>query len=132
AELDVIAARKVLLLLIEQPPGHVDVHPVDPIRVVARQSFERGNDAVDSVAHGVGEVASELSGGIREAVGESRRFRVEQQPRGFARARGDYNCAAADLALAARGLVDIRYGGHLSGTVDEELARDGAGEDGQL
>src|SRR5205085_4409846 len=80
----VIAARELLRPLVPQPPGHVDMHTIDAVGVVARQSFERGDDSVDLESDRVGQVAADLSRAIRKTVRESRRLGIEQQARRFA------------------------------------------------
>src|SRR5439155_1414103 len=72
ADLDVIASREIFLLLIEQPPGHVDMHAADAVRIMPRQAFQRRNVAAEAVADRIGEVASDLSGGIRYSRRKSR------------------------------------------------------------
>src|SRR5262249_5185488 len=68
ADLDVIAARELLVLFVELPPGHVDVHAADAVGVVARQALERGDVPAQSVANGVSEIAADLSGRVRNAI----------------------------------------------------------------
>ena len=43
ADLDVIAARELLVLFVEFPPGNINVHAADAVAVVARHAFERRN-----------------------------------------------------------------------------------------
>ena len=38
ADLDVIAAREILVLIVVEPPRHIDVHAADAVRVVARHA----------------------------------------------------------------------------------------------
>ena len=108
ADLDVIAAREILVLLVEFPPGHINVHAADAVAVVARHAFERRNVPREAVAHRVGEVAPDLSGTVGESVGEQRRLRIQQHARGFAGARRHHHRPAADLLLGARGFIDVR------------------------
>ena len=69
-----VAAREFLVLLVQEPPRYVDMHAADAVGVVPGQAFESGNVTTESIADGVGKITANLSGGIGQAGGESRRF----------------------------------------------------------
>src|SRR5580692_891745 len=107
AKLDVIAAREIILA-VEFPPGNVHVHAADTVMIVRGHFFELRDDAPAIAANGIGEVFADSAGGIGEAVGELRRFGVEQQARGFAGAGCENDGASIYAFLSARGFVDVR------------------------
>ena len=61
--------------------------------------------------------------------GKRARLRIQQQPRRFAGARRHHHRLAAHLLLRAGGLIDIRNGRHLAGSVAHQFARHRAGDD---
>ena len=71
ADLDVIAARKFLVLRIPKPPRNVEMHAAHAVGVVARQSVQRGNMRFQAIADAIGQVAADVAGAVRESVGIS-------------------------------------------------------------
>jgi hypothetical protein len=107
ADLDVIAARKILLLIVEQPPGNVDVHPADTVRIVARKICHGGNVTRQAVTSRVRKVAPYHAGFVRNAVRKSRRLGIQQQARRFAGARRDNRRPASNLLFRPRGFINV-------------------------
>ena len=87
-----------------------------------------GMCALERIAHAVGQVAAHHTRAVGQSIGMPARFRIEQQPRGFAGAPRHDDGFTAHLLFGARGLVDIRNGGHLAGVVRDQLARHGVRE----
>ena len=67
-DFDVIAARKIFLFLVPQPPGHIDMHASHAIAVMAREAVESGDMCVETIAHAVGKIAAHGSGSVGESI----------------------------------------------------------------
>ena len=126
--LEVIAAGEVELPTVE-PPRHVDVHAARPVLVERRQAFELRYVALHAGAGGVGEVAADRAARVGQTVGMARRFRVQEQPRGLARAGRQHHHLRLHLLLAAGGRVHVGDGGGQAFVVGQDLAGHGAGQD---
>src|SRR5439155_12578347 len=84
ADLDVIPARKIELRVVE-PPRHVEMHAADAVLVVRHAVAQLRNVSGDREPSRIGEIATDRAARVREAIGEARRRRVQQQPRRLAR-----------------------------------------------
>src|SRR5690606_36457166 len=105
-DLDVVAAREVELGVV-QPPGHVDVGAADAVLVVRHLVDEAGDEPGHVHADRVGEVLSDRSAGVGEALGEEAGPGVEQETRRLACARREHDDARGNVLVLARGLVDV-------------------------
>jgi hypothetical protein len=127
ADLDVVAAREVELLVVE-PPGHVDVHTADAVLVV-RHVVDHGRDvATGARTRRVGDVLADHAAGVGETLRKLRRLGVEEQSRGLERARREHHGASRDVALLAAGLVDVRHSRCQPVAADGDFARHRVGE----
>src|SRR5260370_547268 len=82
ADFDVIAARKILILGVPEPPRNVDVHAAHAVGIVAGKPVERGNVRAEGIADAIGEIAADHAGAVRESIGMAARFRIEEQSSG--------------------------------------------------
>ncbi len=89
----------------------------------------RRNETGEIVTRGIGQIAAHHAGVIGQPVGESRRFRIQQQARRFAGAGGYYRGPAANLLFRARGFIHIRNRRHLAGIVSDQFASHRPGND---
>src|SRR5579883_3429300 len=69
ADLDVIAARKLLVSGIPEPPRDVEVHAAHAVRIVARQLIQGRNVRAQRIAHAISHIPAYLAGAVRETVG---------------------------------------------------------------
>ena len=76
AYFDVIAARKIELLVVE-PPWHVHVHAAGAILVVSRVILHRGDVSGNSCACCISDVFANRAARIRESLRKSRAPRIE-------------------------------------------------------
>ena len=130
AELDVVAAREIELLVVA-PPRHVEMRSARAVFVVRHAVHHLRDEAANAGAGRVGEVLADDAARVAEALRKARRLRVEQQPRGFAGARRQHHDPPAHVILAAGGLVDVADAARQAGLVNGDFARHGVGGDRQ-
>ena len=126
-----IAAWKILVLLIEQPPGNVDMTSAQPIGIMPRNAFERGNISEHAVGGSVSQMLSNRPRTIRQSIRKACRLRVEQQARRLAGAGRKHYRAAADLLLGHRDFIDVRNSAYFACIVQDQFTSHCTGHDCQ-
>ena len=130
AELDMVAAREIELLVID-PPGHVQMHAADAVLVVRDAIRQLRNVARHRQAGRVGQITPDDAARVRQAVRKTGRLRVEQDSRRLTRARGENDDAGAHGVIAAVGAIDVGHAGCEPARVGRHLAGHRIGDDAQ-
>src|SRR5262249_24513349 len=98
-------------------------HTADTIVVVRRHFYQGGNFAPAIAADGVGQIFSDVAGGVAEAVGENIGLGVEQQARRFASAGCHDTCFRVNALFGFGGFGDVRNGFGSAFFIDDNFAR---------
>src|SRR5439155_1981975 len=77
ADLDVVPAREIELLVVE-PPRHVEVRAPGAVLVVRDLVHHARNEPGQARARRVRQIPADIAAGIAEALGELRRLGVEE------------------------------------------------------
>ena len=104
------------------------MHSANAVVIVRRHFSKRCEVSAAIAADGIHQIAANHAGGIRQAIGEQRRLRIQQQPRGFAGARGNDERPRVNAFLATRRLVDVGDRRDLAVFADDEFAGHCAGD----